>query len=485
MSSVDDIVAKSSSQRSSLSRRPYASVLKLLPGLVLILDSLVLLAVGYLSFRAIVPYSYNSADFYILAIVCNTMLTAMLFFFSGLYQFSDIMNALRSIDRIVIASFTSFMLMLAAAFTIKISETYSRVWVGSYLVSGTLAIIFARWLVSYVLGRLSERSIIARNVAIIGSGEQVDELLSFTKREKRTFVNVVGVFGGVTHDTDTNEGSLNDEVRRLMDFVRSDSVDDVIVALPWAQTGEISRVMEQLRELPVNVFLATDLVGFRLPMRTPPNYFESMPVYLVSGKPLTGWDLVIKGIEDYVLSLLLLIVLSPLLLLVALLVKLDSPGPVIFKQKRLGFNNKEFNIYKFRSMTYSPNSESKTVQAVKHDPRVTRIGRILRKTSIDEIPQLFNVLNGTMSIVGPRPHAIDHNEEYSKKIRGYFSRHRVKPGLTGLAQVKGFRGQTDTVEKMENRVKYDVEYADNWSLLLDLKIIVQTPLAVIAATNAH
>ena len=149
------------------------------------------------------------------------------------------------------------------------------------------------------------------------------------------------------------------------------------------------------------------------------------------------------------------------------------------------YYDKEFNIYKFRSMTYNSVQESKTVQAVKHDPRVTRVGRILRMTSIDEIPQLFNVLNGTMSIVGPRPHAIDHNEEFSNKIRGYFSRHRVKPGLTGLAQVKGFRGLTDTVEKMENRVKYDIEYADNWSLLLDLKIILRTPLAVLAATNAH
>jgi putative colanic acid biosysnthesis UDP-glucose lipid carrier transferase len=481
MSSVNELSSGAKLGTSAVKRRPYAFILKLLPGIVLIIDCMVILAVGYLSYRLTVPYQWQNSEFYVLAIFCNTMLTAMLFFFSGLYQFGDITNALKAIDRIVIASFTSFMLMLAAAFTIKISETYSRIWVGSYLLSSTVALIFARWLISYILAQLGKKSIIARNVAILGNGEQVDELLNFTKNRQRAFVNVVGVFGSGSNSDET----LQSDVDRLMNFARTDQVDDVIVAMPWAKTTEVAQVMEQLRELPVNVFLATDLVGFRLPMRTPPNYFESLPVYLVSGRPLTGWDLVLKAVEDYVLSTLLLVFMSPLLIIVAILVKLDSPGPVFFKQKRLGFNNKEFYIYKFRSMVYAPQTEGKTVQAVKDDRRVTRVGKILRKTSIDEIPQLFNVLNGTMSIVGPRPHAIDHNEEYSQKIRGYFSRHRVKPGLTGLAQVKGFRGLTDTVEKMENRVKYDVEYADNWSLLLDLQIIAKTPLAVIAATNAH
>ncbi len=481
---LENMLDQSSSTVSATNRRAYAAILKMLPGLILTLDCAVLLAVGFTVFKFVVPYSYQNADFYTLAIFCNTMLTAMLLFFSGMYQFSEITNALRSFDRIFLACLTSFLLMLAAAFTIKISDVYSRAWVGIYLVVGTLGLILVRWLVSGVLGWLGEKSIIARNVAIIGRGEQVAELQHFIRTEKPSFVNVLGIFEERDGGDQSPEGMIK-QLMSLIEFVRTDSVDDVIVAMPWANTAAVSEIMEQLRELPVNVFLSSDLVGYKLSMRNPPNYFESLPLYQVSGKPLSGWDVVLKVAEDYLLSTVLLLLLSPLLVLVAVLIKLDSPGPVIFKQKRLGFNNKEFNIYKFRSMTYNPQTETKTVQASKHDPRVTRVGRILRMTSIDEIPQLFNVLNGTMSIVGPRPHAIDHNEEFSQKVRGYFSRHRVKPGLTGLAQVKGFRGLTDTVEKMENRVKYDIEYADNWSLLLDLKIILRTPLAVLAATNAH
>ena len=199
------------------------------------------------------------------------------------------------------------------------------------------------------------------------------------------------------------------------------------------------------------------------------------------------WHAGITAMEvvvGFVLGSILLILLAPLLLVVMLLIKLDSPGPVIFSQDRLGFNNRSFKIYKFRSMTHVETVPDKTVQATMNDARVTRIGRILRKTSIDELPQLLNVLNGTMSLVGPRPHAIDHNEEYATKIRGYFSRHRVKPGITGLAQVKGYRGITDTLSKMEGRVKYDLEYADSWSLLLDVKILILTIFTAFRGTNA-
>jgi lipopolysaccharide/colanic/teichoic acid biosynthesis glycosyltransferase len=180
------------------------------------------------------------------------------------------------------------------------------------------------------------------------------------------------------------------------------------------------------------------------------------------------------------------VLLSPLLLLTGLLVKLTSPGPVLFRQRRLGFNNRIFDIYKFRSMTHHKNANEteKTVQAQVGDSRITPLGQFLRKTSVDELPQLFNVLNGTMSLVGPRPHAVDHNEDYSKQIRGYFARHKVRPGITGLAQIKGYRGLTDTVEKMENRVKYDIEYVETWSPVLDLKILALTPFAVVSGKNA-
>jgi putative colanic acid biosysnthesis UDP-glucose lipid carrier transferase len=466
-------------------RRSFAVVMRLLPGLVMVLDCLALLSLGFATYFLMVFYSYKTFDYYVAAIVGNTMLSVMLMYFGGMYQFGALTNVVKSVDRIALAAFTSFVLMLAAAFTIKISEVYSRLWVGAFMIGGVLAVVLLRSIVSIAVSSLAAKGIVARNTAIYGQGEQVGELMRFLREAGNPFVNVIGVFIDAPSRREGERGATNPELDKIMELVRSDSVDDVIVAMPWADARGVSEALGRLRELPVNVYLGSDMVGYKVPMRAPPSYFEPMPLFHVSGKPLSGWDVILKSLEDYLISLVLVVVLSPLLLLVAVLIKLDSPGPVIFKQKRLGFNNQEFFIYKFRSMTHEQQSGGKTVQAQKHDPRVTRIGRILRKTSIDEIPQLFNVLDGTMSIVGPRPHAIDHNEEFATKIRGYFGRHRVKPGLTGLAQVKGFRGLTDTVEKMENRVKYDVEYTENWSLWLDIKILLQTPLIVLMGTNAH
>jgi putative colanic acid biosynthesis UDP-glucose lipid carrier transferase len=204
----------------------------------------------------------------------------------------------------------------------------------------------------------------------------------------------------------------------------------------------------------------------------------------VMGRPLSGWGGFQKAALDYVLGTILLVVSLPLMLLIAIAIKLDSPGPVLFRQDRYGFVNRVFSCYKFRSMTVSGPSQQ-TIQATRDDPRVTRSGRFLRRFSLDELPQLFNVLGGTMSLVGPRPHAVDHNEKYAQLIRGYFARHRVKPGLTGWAQVNGFRGETRTVEAMESRVQYDIQYVENWSLLFDLKILVMTVVVCLTGRNAY
>jgi exopolysaccharide biosynthesis polyprenyl glycosylphosphotransferase len=226
------------------------------------------------------------------------------------------------------------------------------------------------------------------------------------------------------------------------------------------------------------------MIGFRVNLRQPPEHFIRFPVHEIIGRPLSGWDLVIKAALDFTIATLALLALLPVFIVIAVAIKIDSPGPVFFLQKRLGFNNQIFTIFKFRTMYASPVPTQSTRQATRNDPRVTRVGWFLRRTSLDELPQLLNVLNGTMSLVGPRPHAIDHNEEYAKKIRGYFGRHRVKPGITGLAQVNGFRGETDTVEKMEKRVLFDIHYVDNWNILLDMKIILRTVIIMFGG-NAY
>ena len=203
------------------------------------------------------------------------------------------------------------------------------------------------------------------------------------------------------------------------------------------------------------------------------------------GRPLAGWGGVQKALLDYGLGVILTILLLPLMIVIVIAIRLESKGPAIFRQQRYGFVNRIFEIYKFRTMRYSEEPERKVVQATRQDPRITRMGRLLRRFSLDELPQLFNVLNGTMSLVGPRPHAVEHNEEYARVIRGYFARHRVKPGMTGWAQVNGFRGETKTVAEMEARVRQDIYYVENWSLLLDLKILAMTGMICLTGRNAY
>jgi putative colanic acid biosysnthesis UDP-glucose lipid carrier transferase len=452
----------------------------------LVLDSIVLLAIGFGLYYYLVFYSYRSADFYSFAITFNWLLTVMLLFFAGLYQFEALINFSQTIDRILIAVVTAAIFMIAVAFAVKISTVFSRTWVIAFIAGNLIGLLASRASMSWFLGRLGRRRIVGRNVAIYGVGTQIVQLLAHLKKSEPSFVNVIGIYSDEKTLTQGAAGlpKISGGMDELVSFVRNGEVDDIVLAMPWADDGQAAAVIQKLRELPTYVYLSVDLIGYKVSLQQPPSYYQKQPFYQVVGKPLTGWDVVLKSLEDFVLGSMLLILLAPFLLIVFLVIKIDSPGPVIFKQKRLGFNNQPFDIFKFRTMVINQEQFGKTLQATKQDPRVTRIGRFLRRTSIDELPQLLNVLNGTMSLVGPRPHAIDHNEDYSEKIRGYFSRHRVKPGITGLAQIKGFRGLTDTIDKMEGRVKYDIEYVDTWSLLLDFRILVMTLFTAIGGRNA-
>ncbi|WP_333834786.1 exopolysaccharide biosynthesis polyprenyl glycosylphosphotransferase, partial [Rubrimonas sp.] len=276
-------------------------------------------------------------------------------------------------------------------------------------------------------------------------------------------------------------GGLDD----LLSYARRQKIDDVVVAMPWNANRNVTATIEKLKELPVNVYLSSDLIGYELAFRPVAAQFSSLPMFEVVQKPISGWSYALKTLEDYILTSLILLLLAPFLIFIAIAIKIDSPGPVFFMQQRLGFNNKPFSIYKFRSMYHRETPETVVKQATKGDPRVTRVGRFIRATSLDELPQLLNVLDGTMSLVGPRPHALSHNEEYGAQIRGYFARHRVKPGITGWAQVNGLRGETEALELMEARIQHDIYYAENWSLFLDLRILVMTALVVFFQKSAY
>jgi len=227
--------------------------------------------------------------------------------------------------------------------------------------------------------------------------------------------------------------------------------------------------------LPVHVYLGSDLIGYHFP-RHHRQLLEGVPVLEIASAPLSGWSGFVKLIEDKVLASILLVLFAPLLLLIGLAIKLDSRGPVLFRQARYGFNNEVIVVYKFRTMYHDRPPEEGVPQARRNDPRVTRVGRLLRRTSLDELPQLLNVIEGDMSMIGPRPHAVEHNEQYAALIGGYYGRHKVKPGITGWAQVNGLRGETQSLEKMAARVEYDVHYIENWSIWFDIKIMMMTAL---------
>ncbi|MCX8501057.1 MAG: exopolysaccharide biosynthesis polyprenyl glycosylphosphotransferase, partial [Alphaproteobacteria bacterium] len=270
----------------------------------------------------------------------------------------------------------------------------------------------------------------------------------------------------------------------LMRVARSERIDEIILAVNEATPAEINSLLAKLSQLPIN----TKICAFNLTLELPVRGYTALaglPLLHVFERPLSGWGSTIKTVEDKILGGLILVLVAPLLLLIGLLVKLDSQGPVLFRQKRYGFNNNEITIYKFRTMYQNGETNPTVPQAKRNDPRVTRLGWFLRKSSLDELPQLINVLQGEMSLVGPRPHAVEHNQHYGQIMDGYLGRHRVKPGITGWAQVNGLRGETNSLEMMRLRVQYDLYYIDHWSIYFDVKILVLTVLFGFFHKNAY
>ena len=488
--SIADKVHETSDNEASAvnrSRFDYPLSSSILSGLSVTLEILTILIVGFATFYFLIGWGAHVQEYYASAICFLAMAVFLLAHFAGLYKFSTIIRPFEHLDKIIVVFATAFLLLLAVAFSLKVSEVFSRIWMYTFAMSACAASIAVRFAGSFTVHRLARSGVIVRNVAILGGGEQGARFLSHIAESRLEFVNVVGVFDdrlkrvGPVVEGYRLLGNLDD----LVTFARKHRVDDVVIALPWSADQRLVSIVNRLRELPLNIHLSSDLAGFSLNYREAPSHFAQMPIVEVMETPLSGWNVLWKSIEDRVLALITVIVFFPVMVAVAIAIKIEDPGPVFFRQKRFGFNNKAFYIYKFRSMYYNRPPESTTVQAVRDDPRITKVGRFIRRTSLDEFPQLFNVLNGTMSLVGPRPHAVDHNEEYSKKIGGYFARHRVKPGMTGWAQVNGWRGETETLDKMEARVRHDIYYAENWSILFDLKILAMTVYVILLGKNAH
>jgi putative colanic acid biosynthesis UDP-glucose lipid carrier transferase len=265
--------------------------------------------------------------------------------------------------------------------------------------------------------------------------------------------------------------------------VNKNGIDVIFVALPMRHVQRVMDLLEDLRDTTASIYYVPDIFVFDL-IQSRTGEILGIPVVAMCETPFYGYRGVVKRLMDVSVSVIGLLLLAPLLALVALLVKLTSPGPVIFRQRRYGLDGQEIPVYKFRTMAVTEDGDT-IRQATKDDDRITPLGRILRRYSIDELPQLLNVIQGTMSLVGPRPHAVAHNEEYRKLIKGYMIRHKVLPGITGLAQVSGCRGETRTLEQMQARVSYDLDYLRHWSPGLDLKIIAKTALLVFFDRKAY
>jgi Undecaprenyl-phosphate glucose phosphotransferase len=316
------------------------------------------------------------------------------------------------------------------------------------------------------------------NVAVLGRGSSGERVATQLKRCGAGDVNIIGVFcPEVASGDDTGNWDIEDLVR----LARITRIDEIVIAAPSGGMMELTAPLRKLGAMPIDVKLCPDLLGCGRLDET------SIRLHLIPvlGRPFTGWHLVVKRTIDIALSAALLILLLPLMVTIALIIKLDSPGPVLFSQHRFGFNKHPFTVYKFRSMYMAAADDPMVLQAQRNDPRVTRFGRFIRRSSLDELPQLINVLTGDMSLVGPRPHSIVHDEKYALLIDRYLERHRVKPGLTGWAQINGLRGETDTTDKMKRRLDHDLYYIEHWSIFFDVLVLARTLFVSFTDSNAY
>jgi putative colanic acid biosysnthesis UDP-glucose lipid carrier transferase len=322
-------------------------------------------------------------------------------------------------------------------------------------------------------------------VAVIAGANDLGRRLALRLKENPwSGVQIAGYFDDRSRDRlQVTPGEDLGSITALPEYVRTKNVDIIYIALPMASQPRILKLLEDLRDTTASIYFVPDIFVFDL-LHARVDSIGDLPVVAVCESPYSGLNALLKRASDIVFSLAILALISPLLVAIAIGVKRSSPGPILFKQRRYGLDGRKIVVYKFRSMTVAEDGDV-VRQATRHDARVTPFGAFLRKTSLDELPQFINVLQGRMSVVGPRPHAVAHNELYRKLIRGYMIRHKVRPGITGLAQVRGFRGETDTVDKMKARIECDLAYLRNWSLALDLQIILKTVAVVLGKQNAY
>jgi Undecaprenyl-phosphate glucose phosphotransferase len=409
---------------------------------------------------------------------------------SWAYTVNGLSNLVRQSSRLLLGMGAAFAVLIAIIYIFSLDALIPRQFVMSWFGSCLALMAAARFVTALLIKYWSAAGRLIRKAVIVGGGRPAEDLIKQLRRSKLANIKVCGVFDDRAKDRSADPSDryrVLGTFTEMEEFCRQEEIDLIIVTLPPSAEDRILQLMRQLWVLPIDVRVSAHQSKLRLRPRAY-SYIGDIPFLAVFDKPLSDWGWVVKEVEDRVIALIALILLSPVMIAVACAVKFTSKGPILFKQKRHGFNNQLIDVYKFRSM-YTDMCDAHAVkQVTKGDPRVTPVGRFIRKSSLDELPQLFNVLKGELSLVGPRPHATGckaGERLYNDVVDGYYARHRMKPGITGLAQINGWRGETDTEEKLQRRVEYDIQYIDHWSLWMDLYILAMTPVSLLNTKNAY
>ena len=429
------------------------------------------------------------AGSYLVAIAAAALIYQAISGWMGAYRVTARIGGPTHTARAIGAWTLTFAILLALAFVLKISDSYSRVWAISWFLGTPVIILVLRVTLGQWLTRRAAQGQFAFRTVIVGLSSQARELAEVLCQTSNNELEFLGFIDdqGSPSPADRDGSDVLGDIEYLTQLIRAGHVDQVIFALPESSQERFPRLLDQLALTPVRAYVSpfplTQHIRDRnvLPI-------SGIPMVEVLSTPISGSPRILKGLEDWVLGSLMLLFVAPLMLLISVAIKIDSRGPVFFKQKCQGYNDSLIEVWKFRTMYEHCADPSGVNQTTSNDPRVTRVGRFLRRSSLDELPQLFNILNGTMSLVGPRPHTPGDKAEGRKfevVVDRYAARHRVKPGITGLAQVSGWRGETDTVEKIEQRVKYDLYYIEHWSLWLDIWILGKTLWTVLKGENAY
>ena len=390
----------------------------------------------------------------------------------------------RTLRRMLACFAGALAIFILLAWSTRTSWTEAKGPLVLWFALGCLTLTLLHALVARQLRRSSAiRQLTARRVAVVCGHERTcARFLDLLRAQGDADVHLIGVFHDGANRRSSPGARAGRTLEDLLAYARAGRIDEIFLALPWHAERRISLLVDRLAHLPVDLKLCPDRVGYAQAMVLGES-LAGIPLATLHRQPIRDWGRIAKRALDLGVSALMLFLLWPLLVGIAVAIRLDSPGPALFRQTRQGFNDNVFELLKFRTMRDDPGA--RFVQACANDARVTAVGRWLRRTSLDELPQLINVLRGEMSLVGPRPHQVDLNAAFMQHIRRYAARHRVKPGITGLAQVSGWRGETDTEEKMAARISHDLYYIENWSLVLDLKILARTVLTGFVHRNAY